>query len=75
MKPSSVESQSGTEFDKAGQNAIEGRPVAPEPDGDAAKRPPAGPHAEAALTNSEATPGSGALPSASRDDEADAATG
>jgi hypothetical protein len=37
--------------------------------------PSAGPHAGAGLTNSDATPGTGALPSASDDDDVDAASG
>ena len=37
--------------------------------------PPAGPHARSDLTNNDATPGSGALPSDKRDGEADGATG
>lgn len=70
------DSQSGADFDKAGQNAIEGRSPATEaPDAGAAERPVAGSHADAALTNHDATPGTGALPSAAPHDEADAATG
>lgn len=70
------DSLSDTDFDKAGQNAIEGRAGATEPsDVEAADRPVAGSHADAALTNDDATPGTGALPSAAPHDEADAATG
>ena len=48
--------------DKAAQDAIEGRK--PEGRGGAAKpAPAAGPHADPALTNEDATPGSGYLPS------------
>ena len=66
-----------TDFDKAGQDDIEGRSAGtPAGTNGAAKRTkPAGPHAEPALTSPDATPGAGALPSLSPDDEADAATG
>ena len=49
-------------FDRAGQDAIEGRK--PKPDGArSGGMPPAGPHATAPLTSDGATPGTGALPS------------
>lgn len=37
--------------------------------------PPAGPHADPKLTNPDATPGAGTLPSASRDSDVDPAGG
>lgn len=37
--------------------------------------PPAGPHADPALTNPDATPGSGALPGAGEQGEVDGASG
>lgn len=57
--------------DKAAQDAIEGRIPGqsgkePKPQSEA---PPAGPHADPALTNSDATPGTGYLSSPGEDDE------
>lgn len=63
------------EFDKAGQEEIEGRKGEPEDAPDQPKAPPAGPHAEPSLTNPDATPGTGSLPDPTSDDEVDAATG
>ena len=69
-------SDDGRSFDSEGQAEIEGRTgragdaAAPAPD-----QPIAGPHATPELTNPEATAGTGALPSATPDGEADAATG
>jgi hypothetical protein len=37
--------------------------------------PPAGPHAKEELTNHDATPGAGALPEITSDDDVDAGTG
>ena len=63
----------GKASDKAAQDAIEGRKTGG--DGSAGKpgpepTPAAGPHADPALTNEDATPGSGYLPSP--DDNKDA---
>lgn len=58
-------------FDRAGQEAVEGRntpPVRPGGEG-----PAAGPHAAQPLTTPEATPGSGALPGKGQADEVDPA--
>ncbi len=65
-----------TSADKAAQDAVEGR--TPDQAGaakPAAQAPPAGPHADPALTNPDATPGSGYLPSLGPDDDADPAGG
>jgi hypothetical protein len=77
VSPHPAEGPAGTDLDKAGQAEIEGRSTAtPTGAKEAPKRTmPAGPHAEPTLTSPDATPGAGALPSASPDDEADAATG
>ncbi len=74
---SATEGQPGSDLDKAGQEEIEGRAAATPAAADGAARQltPAGPHAETGLTNPDATPGTGALPSPTPDDEADAATG
>ena len=66
-------SASKTSADKAAQDVVEGRTPdqsgrPPEPEG---KAPPAGPHADPALVNPDATPGSGYLPEPSADDDAD----
>lgn len=63
----------GKSADQIGQAEIEGRTETVEkarPD-----MPPAGPHASPSLTNAEATPGSGALPVAPPDGEADPGVG
>ncbi|HEX8663764.1 MAG TPA: hypothetical protein VF744_07010 [Beijerinckiaceae bacterium] len=44
----------------------------PQPSGDL---PPAGPHADPALTNPDATPGTGALPPAGGHDDVDSTSG
>ena len=64
----------GGELDRAGQAEIEGRTDLSEGAGEA-DAPAAGPHESAALTNPDATPGAGSLPSPSPDDEAAAGTG
>lgn len=61
--------------DKAAQHAIEGRTAASKTPGTSDNPPPAGPHADPALINSDATPGTGALPSPDEDGDADAASG
>ena len=63
--------------DRAAQDAVEGRTPdqsgkAPEPEG---RMPPAGPHADPALVNPDATPGSGYLPETGENDDADAPGG
>jgi hypothetical protein len=45
------------------------------PSGSPGEPPPAGPHADPALTNPDATPGAGALTPAGGHDEADATSG
>jgi hypothetical protein len=67
------ENPSGADLDKVGQDEIEGRTASTDTSSETPPTP--GTHAESALTNHEATPGSGALPSAEPHDEADAATG
>ena len=67
---------SGAEFDKAGQDEVEGRTgTAKVAERRPTQAPAAGPHAEPSLTNPDATPGTGSLPAPVSDDEADAATG
>ena len=68
------DSKAGRSLDSQGQAEIEGRTNTAE---EAASwdAPMAGPHARPELTNPEATAGTGALPSPTPDDEADAATG
>ncbi len=65
--------------DKQAQNAIEGRPARGGPEAktpEGADRPPtAGPHAEPALVNPDATPGTGALPPAGEHDDVDSTSG
>lgn len=70
-------SDDGRAFDSAGQAEIEGRKAAPATGTAAADPggPPAGPHETLELTDPLSTAGSGALPSATPDGEADAATG
>jgi hypothetical protein len=54
-----------TSADKAAQDSIEGRKpeAGSAPKSTPAPAPAAGPHADSALTNEDATPGSGYLPS------------
>lgn len=64
-------------FDRAGQDAVEGRTGGT----DAARQagegdgPAAGPHATAPLTSDGSTPGTGALPDGAEDGEVDPGTG
>ena len=55
--------------DKAAQDAIEGRSAASKPPESSNPPPSAGPHADPALTNADATPGTGALPSPGGDED------
>ena len=65
--------------DKEVQNAVEGRAPrsgAERKTPDAADRPPtAGPHAEPALVNPDATPGAGTVPPAGEHDDVDSTSG
>lgn len=67
----------GDDLDRVGQAEIEGRAGAAAPaEGEAPEgASPAGPHAAPSLTEPEATPGTGSLPSPTPDGEADAGTG
>jgi hypothetical protein len=56
--------------DAAAQAAVEGRKPEPrDPQPRALEQVPAGPHAEPALTNPAATPGTGALPPVDPDEQ------
>ncbi len=73
-----IPDEDGAALDRRGQDEIEGRTGAGTPAPDAAPSttsPPAGPHGTPELTEPAATPGTGALPDADPDGEADAATG
>jgi hypothetical protein len=67
------ENSCSADLDKVGQDEIEGRTAPTHVSSEALPTP--GTHAQSDLTNHDATPGSGALPSAEPHDEADAATG
>jgi hypothetical protein len=70
-------SRPGGSADKAAQDMVEGR--APSPSANERKpeneMPSAGPHADPALVNPDATPGAGALPSPGEDDGLDSTSG
>ena len=65
--------------DKDAQNAVEGRPAQGSADRKTAERadrpPTAGPHAEPALVNPDATPGTGTLPPPGTHDDTDSTSG
>jgi hypothetical protein len=62
--------------DVAAQKAVEGRAVKRGVENAEAERPPpAGPHAEPALVNPDATPGAGTLPPAGENEDADSTSG
>ena len=65
----------GADIDKAGQAEIEGRTGQDKSGKGSPEMPAAGPHARPSLTNPDATPGTGSLPSTSAGDEADPGTG
>ena len=78
-KPSPSAAPDAAGFDRAGQDAVEGRTgragEATPPGGESGEAPAAGPHATAPLTSDAATPGTGALPDRHQDGETDPGTG
>lgn len=65
----------GEDLDAVGQAEVEGRTGGAEASRAAPEEPAAGPHAAPPLTNPDATPGAGSLPSESTGGEVDAGTG